>query len=154
MEKERLSGISDFIALLSKKHYLYPDDYLTHLMQVINTIAEHGRAVIVGRGANFILPPEKRFSVRVTAEMDLRIRNIVRLFHCSRDEARRRIVQRESRRAAFIRQFFQADINDPLCYDMVLNTGTTGIDVAVKAILGAVSVCLGRKLPPSQVTGS
>ncbi|KPJ78154.1 MAG: hypothetical protein AMJ54_04835 [Deltaproteobacteria bacterium SG8_13] len=67
VEKERLSGISDFIALLVKKHYLYPDDYLMHLMEVINSIAEHGRAVIVGRGANFILPAEKRFSVRVVA---------------------------------------------------------------------------------------
>ena len=145
VEKERLSGISDFIALLVKKHYLYPDDYLMHLMQVINTIAEHGRAVIVGRGANFILPPEKRFSVRVAAEMDLRIGNIAEAFKCSGDEARRRIVQRESRRSAFIRQFFHADIDDPLCYDMVLNTGTTDVEVAVEAVLGAVSYYLQRK---------
>jgi cytidylate kinase len=145
VEKERLSGIGDFIALLVKKHYLYPDDYLMHLMQVINTIAEHGRAVIVGRGANFILPPEKRFSIRVIADMDLRIRNVASAFSCSRDEARRRIVQRESRRSAFIRQFFHADIDDPLCYDMVLNTGTTDIHSAVEAILGAVSYSLQQK---------
>jgi cytidylate kinase len=145
VEKERFSGISDFIALLVKKHYLYPDDYLMHLMQVINTIAAHGRAVIVGRGANFILPPEKRFSVRVTAEKDLRIRNVAKAFGCSRDEARRRITRRESRRSAFVRQFFHADIDDPLCYDMVLNSGTAGVEVAVEAILGAVSYYLSRK---------
>ncbi len=34
-------------------------------MKVIGTIGKHGRAVIVGRGANFVLPPEKRFSVRI-----------------------------------------------------------------------------------------
>ena len=142
VEKERLSGISDFISLLVKKHYLYPDDYLMHLMQVINTIAEHGRAVIVGRGANFILPPDKRFSIRVMADMDLRIRNVTSAFNCSREEARRRIVQRESRRSAFIRQFFHSDIDDPLCYDMVLNTGTTDIHLTEEAILGAVSYFL------------
>ncbi len=145
VEKERLSGISDFISLLVKKHYLYPDDYLMHLMQVINTIAAHGRAVIVGRGANFILPPENRFSVRVIAEMDLRIRNVARAFKCSREEARRRVVQRDSRRSAFIRQFFHADINDPLCYDMVINTGTVDIEVAVKSVQGAVSHYLRRE---------
>lgn len=145
VEKERLSGISDFIALLVKKHYLYPDDYLMHLMQVINTIAEHGSAVIVGRGANFILPPDKRFSIRVVADRDLRIRNVASAFNCSRDEARRRIVQRESRRSAFIRQFFHADIDDPLCYDMVLNTGTVDIHLAVEAVLGAVSYFLQQK---------
>ena len=140
VERERLSGISDFIALLVKKHYLYPDDYMMHLLEVINTIAAHGRAVIVGRGANFILPPERRFSVRIVAEMDLRVRNVARAFHCSREQARRRIIQRQSRRSAFIRQFFHSDIDDPLCYDMVLNTGTAGIEGAVEAVMGALSV--------------
>ena len=139
VEKERLSGISDFISMLVKKHYLYPDDYLMHLMQVIHTIAAHGRAVIVGRGANFILPQENRFSVRVTADRDLRIRYVARAFKCSREEARRRITQRESRRSAFVRQCFHTDIDDPLHYDMVLNAGTMDIDVAVGAVLGAVS---------------
>ena len=144
VEKERLSGISDFISMLMKKHYLYPDDYLMHLMQVINTIAAHGHAVIVGRGSNFILPPENRFSLRVTAEMDLRIHNVTRVFKCSREEARRRIIQRESRRSAFVRQFFHADIDDPLCYDLVINTGTTDVNVAVEAVLGAVSATARR----------
>ena len=139
VEKERLSGISDFISLLMKKHYMHPDSYLMHLMEVVNSIAAHGRAVIVGRGANFILPPENRFSVRVIADMDLRIRNVARAFKCSREDARRRIVQRESRRAAFIRQFFHADINDPLHYDMVCNAGTTDIKAIVAAVLGAAS---------------
>ena len=65
LEKERLSGVEDFISSLVNKQYLYPGLYLEHLMKVVCTIAEHGRAVIVGRGANFILDPKKRFSVRM-----------------------------------------------------------------------------------------
>ena len=145
VEKERLSGISDFVSLLTKKHYMYPDDYLMHLMQVINTIAEHGRAVIVGRGANFILPPENRFSVRVIADLDVRIRIVTRAYQCSRDEAKHRIIRRDSRRSAFIRQTFHADIDDPLHYDMVINTGFADLEVAVEAVLGAVSVYLPRR---------
>ena len=145
VEKERLSGISDFISLLVKKHYMHPDDYLMHLMQLINTIAEHGRAVIVGRGANFILSPENRFSVRVVADLDVRIRNVAKTYKCSRDAARRRIVQRDSRRTAFIRQTFHADINDPLHYDMVVNTGSADLGMAVEAVLGAVSFYLPRR---------
>ena len=60
LEKERLSVVEDFIASLVNKNYLYPGLYLQHLMQVVCTIAEHGRSVIVGRGANFILPPEEK----------------------------------------------------------------------------------------------
>ncbi len=96
LEKERLSGVEDFISSLVNKHYLYPGLYLEHLMKVVCTIAEHGRAVIVGRGANFILPPEKRFSVRMVAPLDVRIKNIARRFGVSADEAKRRIIQRES----------------------------------------------------------
>ena len=144
VEKERLSGISDFISLLMKKHYMHPDSYLMHLMEVVNSIAAHGRAVIVGRGANFILPPGNRFSLRVIADMDLRVRNVARAFKCSRDEARRRVVQRESRRSAFIRQFFHADINDPLHYDMVCNASTADIKAVVEAVIGADSYYLRK----------
>jgi cytidylate kinase len=51
LEKERLSGIEDFISSLYKDQYLYPGIYMQHLLKVVNTIADHGRAVIVGRGA-------------------------------------------------------------------------------------------------------
>ena len=76
LEKERLSGIDDFIASLYKNQYLHPGIYMQHLVKVVNTIADHGNAVIVGRGANFILPPEKRFSVRFVAPLEIRIQNV------------------------------------------------------------------------------
>ena len=143
LEKERLSGVEDFISSLVNKHYLYPGLYLEHLMKVVCTIAEHGRAVIVGRGANFILPPKKRFSVRMVAPLDVRIKNISRRFGVSADEAKRRIIQRESRRRAFVRQSFNADISDPLHYDLTINTGNLSMESAVEAVIGAVMVTLG-----------
>jgi cytidylate kinase len=142
LEKERLSGIEDFISSLVDKHYLYPGLYLEHLMKVVCTIAEHGRAVIVGRGANFILPPEKRFSVRVVAPLDVRIQNIARRFGVSTEEAKRRVIRRESRRSAFIRQSFNADISDPIHYDLTITTGKLSIESAVEAVTGAVLVSL------------
>ena len=143
LEKERLSGVEDFISSLVNKHYLYPGLYLEHLMKVVCTIAEHGRAVIVGRAANFILPPAKRFSVRMAAPLDVRIKNIVHRFGVSADEAKRRIIQRESRRSAFVRQSFNADISDPIHYDLTINTGNLSIESAVEAVIGAVMVTLG-----------
>jgi len=143
LEKERLSGVEDFISSLVNKHYLYPGLYLEHLMKVVCTIAEHGRAVIVGRGANFILPPKKRFSVRMVAPLDVRIKNISRRFGVSADEAKRRIIQRESRRRAFVRQSFNADISDPIHYDLTINTGNLSMVSAVEAVIGAMMATLG-----------
>ena len=142
LEKKRLSGVEDFISSLVNKHYLYPGVYLEHLMKVVCTIAEHGRAVIVGRGANFILPPEKRFSVRMVAPLDVRIQNIAHRFDVSAEEAKRRVIRRESRRSAFIRHSFNVDISDPLHYDLTITTGKLSIESAVEAVIGAVMVSL------------
>ena len=143
LEKTRLSGIEDFISSLVNRYYLYPGLYLEHLLKVVCTIAEHGRAVIVGRGANFILPPEKTFSVRMVAPLDVRIQNIARRFGVSSEEARRRVIRRESRRSAFIRQSFNADISDPIHYDLTINTAKLSIESAVEAVIGAVMITSG-----------
>jgi cytidylate kinase len=78
IEKERLSGVEDFIASLIEDQYIYPGIYLEHLFKVIGAIASHGNAVIVGRGANFIIPPADRISVRVIAPLEIRVQNIAK----------------------------------------------------------------------------
>jgi cytidylate kinase len=138
IEKSRLSGIEDFIASLVKKHYMYPGIYLQHLLEVVSALGKHGRAVIVGRGANFILPREERFSVRVVAPLEIRIQNVSDAYRVSRETAERRVITRESKRRAFVRQSFNADISDPLNYDLVINTGDMTIETAVDAVIGAV----------------
>jgi len=51
---------------------------------------------------------------------------------------RQRIIRRESKRRAFIRQSFNAKITDPYNYDLTLNTGAKKIESAVEAVIGAV----------------
>jgi cytidylate kinase len=110
-------------------------------MHVIGTIGKHGRAVVVGRGANFILPPEQRFRVRITASQRLRVENVARHFNLSPDEAKRRVIKTESNRKAFIRKYFNADIADPTNYDLVINTDKLSVGNAVD-LIGAALGCL------------
>jgi cytidylate kinase len=138
LEKERLSGVQDFIASLVKDQYIHPNIYLEHLMKVIGTIGKHGHCVIVGRGANFIIPPKDRFAVRVIAPQDVRIGNVASYYGVPSDTAKRRVLVRENRRRAFVRQSFNADICDPLHYDLMINTQFMSTEVAVEAIIGAV----------------
>ena len=142
LEKERLSGINDFISSLIEDQYIHPDTYLRHLLQVVSTIAKHGRAVIVGRGANFILPAEDIFSVRVIAPMEDRIGNVAAEYRVTSEEAKRRVIRRESRRKAFIRQSFHMDISDPVHYNMTVNTGKMSIGAAVESVIAAVMATL------------
>jgi len=141
MEKERLTGVKDFISSLVNDRYLWPGVYLDHLMKVVAAIASHGNAVIVGRGANFLIPPEDRISVRVIAPTETRVKNVAKTFGVTRDEAKRRVIHRENRRAAFIRQSFNADVANPQNYDLVINTGRGDIDAAIGSVIGMVLGC-------------
>jgi cytidylate kinase len=134
LERERLSGVEDFIASFIKKEYLYPGLYLKHLMKVVSAIALHGRAVIVGRGANFIIPAELRFSIRTVAPREKRIENIARTFEVSLEEAKGRVLQRESKRSAFVRHSFHKKVSDPENYDIVINMDNTDVGEAVKGV--------------------
>jgi hypothetical protein len=143
LDERGQSILEDWISSLVYDRYMWPDEYLQHLMNVIGTIGKHGRAVVVGRGANFILPPEQRFRVRVTAPRKLRIQNVARDFNLTEDEAKRRVIKTESDRKAFIRKYFNADIADPDNYDLIVNTGTLSVDDATKVIAGALE-CLAE----------
>ena len=138
MEKDRLSGIKDFISSLVNDRYLWPGVYLDHLMKVVAAIASHGNAIIVGRGANFLIPPEDRLSVRVIAPLETRVKNVAKEFGVTREEAKRRVINRENRRSTFIRQSFNADVTDPRNYDLVVNTQKLDIDASLGAVIGMV----------------
>ncbi|MBW2607702.1 MAG: cytidylate kinase-like family protein [Deltaproteobacteria bacterium] len=138
LDEKGLSVLEEWITSLVDNRHLWPDQYLRHLMKVIGTIGKHGNAVIVGRGANFVLPPEGRTRVRVVAPLDVRVENVSSNFGVSAEDAKRHIIRTESERRAFIRKYFNADITDPINYDLVLNTGTLSIEAAANAIKNAL----------------
>ena len=140
LDERGLSILEDWISSLVYDRHLWPDEYLQHLMKVIGTIGKHGRAVIVGRGANFVLPPEKRFSVRIVAPQSWRIQNVSKEFDIPIEEAKRRVMRTESDRRAFIRKYFNADIADPTNYDLVINTATLKVADAVNVISSALGL--------------
>ncbi|MGB6012406.1 MAG: cytidylate kinase-like family protein [Desulfobacterales bacterium] len=139
LDEKGASVLEEWISSIVDKRHLWPDRYLKHLMKIIGTIGKHGRAVIVGRGANFVLPPEKRLSVRVIAPLETRLRNVSQKFSVSVDEARPRVLKTDSDRKAFIKKYFNDDIRHPLNYDLIINTGTLSFDDAVNSISGTLS---------------
>jgi cytidylate kinase len=138
LDEKGMNVLEEWISSLVNERHLWPDEYLKHLMKLVGIIGRHGGAVLVGRGGNFILPPENRLRVRVIAPMQVRIENVSRQYGVSKDEAKRRIIRTESDRRAFIRKYFNADIIDPIHYDLTVNTAILGMEGAVRAIRGAL----------------
>jgi cytidylate kinase len=138
IEQQRPSGIQDFITSLVDNNYVYTGDYVSFLKQQVEIIGKLGRAVIVGRGANFILPPKDKFSIRIIAPLDIRIRNVSFKNGVPLAEAKKRIRNREQRRKTFIRETFHEDIADIMHYDLILNTARMDLETAVESIIGAI----------------
>ena len=59
--------------------------------------------------------------MRIVAPEDVRIRNLMRIYHVSDAEAKRRMDESDRERAQFAAKFFGKDIDDPLEYDMTIN---------------------------------
>ena len=134
LDEKGLSMLEDWISAVVNQQHLWPDEYLQHLLKVVSTIGRHGNAVLVGRGANFILPLEKTLKLRVIAPSAFRARKVAEEFDLPLKEAERRIMHTESDRRAFVRKYFHKDIADPIHYDLVINTASISLDQAIQSV--------------------
>jgi cytidylate kinase len=119
------------------------DYYLRYLLQVLMAIAQHGQAVIVGRGANFVLPSACGLRVKMMAPLEQRVPVVAQRENLEIAAARKLIIRTDNQRAAFIRYHFHRDTNDPLGYDLLINTDVLSDEAVVGIILEGVEEKLG-----------
>ncbi len=132
------SEIHNWVLTLVDQYALGSDKYFKHLITVLMGIGEHGRAIILGRGANFIYPSQKALRLRVVAPLKMRVEKIMHERHLSRKEAEKLVQTADKERLAFIRRFFHHDAEDPLYYDLVLNLGELSLATAEEIIVEAL----------------
>lgn len=140
LDEKGLSMLDDWVSVVIKQQHLWPDEYLQHLLKVVSTIGRHGRAVLVGRGANFILPAETTLRLRVIAPSAFRAKKVAAAFDLPQKEAEQRILNTESNRRAFIRKYFHKDIFDPIHYDLVINTVAIQLEEAIEGVCRIVQL--------------
>jgi cytidylate kinase len=143
--------VEDLVAGVLAGDAFTRSEYTTHLLRVMHAIARYGRAVIIGRGAQFVLPPEAALRVRVVCSAELRAKNFAETRGGTDKEARAEIDRIERDRRAFIQQQFKADVTDPTHYDLVVNTGKLTLDQCAEVVLRAYDVKFGRKRTRSSV---
>lgn len=123
----------------------WPGEFLHHLSRVIGTIGIFGNVIMVGRGANYVLPKEKIFRVRIIAPMELRVKYFMEDRGYTKAEAEQYIMKRDNNRKAFVRKYFNADIADPQYYDIIINTEKISIASATESIIVAFHQRRNRK---------
>ncbi|HDL17470.1 MAG TPA: cytidylate kinase-like family protein [Bacteroidetes bacterium] len=134
LDEKRKDEIKYWVQGIIDSDTLSSDRYLKYLIRVILTIADHGKAVIIGRGANFILPSRKGVRVKIHAQEELRVRWLQEREQTGEKQAIKIIRQEDNRRLAFIHQYFHRDANDPAGYDLIINTGEICPELAARLI--------------------
>jgi cytidylate kinase len=134
VDEQDNSIVLDWLSVLTTERHFWPNEYLDQLTRLIGTIGAHGHAVILGRGASYILPKEICLRVLVVAPLELRIRNVKDAYKVSEKVAKQNVMNRESDRVAFIRRYFHADMLDPVNYDLVFNMEMNEQDTVVEMV--------------------
>jgi cytidylate kinase len=113
------------------------EDYYRYLVKTVLSISLKG-GVIVGRGANLILGPERAFRVRIIGSPEQCARRIAERENIEYEQALQRVLEVDQERADYIRKLYETDINDPLSYDLVLNSDRYDRVQMVELILEAM----------------
>jgi cytidylate kinase len=122
-------------------------EYLASLGRIFHSIAEHGSAVVVGRGAHFVLGSNEALRVRVVAPLADRVRVIAATRRLGEREARAELERIDHERVTFNRHHYGRDATDPVAYDVVVNTGSFPLEAAADVVVAAY-----RAKFPSSVT--
>jgi cytidylate kinase len=101
---------------------------------LFNTVAKQGNAVIVGRGARFVLPQSSSFSVRIVASFDYRVQQVILAQGLSLADAQHYVEQSDRDRNVFLKKYFHQDVSDPLLHDLTVNVEQFGEDEALEVI--------------------
>jgi cytidylate kinase len=125
-----------FWDFISRERYKY-----FHAIQIaICELAQKGKVIIVGRGAFVLLkdiPGVLR--VRIIAPFDVRVKNMAQMGK-TREEIEAALRNRDRESEGFLRHHYQADWNDPLLFDMIINTEKVPFDKAARLIIEALKI--------------
>jgi cytidylate kinase len=106
--------------------------------RVVATLGERGMAVVVGRGSSAILPSARTLRVLVVAPAEARAERLAAERKLAPAEAARVLAEEDVARLDFLRSRLGRTGDDPVHYDLVLNTERLPIDAAAALVVDAV----------------
>jgi cytidylate kinase len=151
MPEDRMSALADSIDELFGLH---PSTWalVRKTAETILGLAELGNAIIIGRGGNIITQDlEGVVHVRLVGSMQHRIRHAMEYHGLAREAATEYVEERDLGRRRYVKHYYSADIDDPLLYDMVLNTDRLGYAGAARLIANALGAERARSRRASSV---
>jgi cytidylate kinase len=114
--------------------------YLPALESVVRELARSPTIVIRGRGSQFILRDHPAaFHVLVVAPLEVRMSRVMTDLKLDQESAKKEIVRFDNSRREFIRKYFKAELEDPVFYDLTINTGKLDLEAVAAIVIDALS---------------
>jgi hypothetical protein len=113
------------------------EKYVVHLCRVMQAAARRGNVVLVGRGANFMLPRDAGLAVRIIGSEKYRLRQIAERLGLDEAAARRHMAEVDRGRRDFVTRFFHHDVTDLRLFDLVIQVDRLGPAGAAETIVTA-----------------
>lgn len=135
-EKTR-NEMDNLLSALMNSHAMSNEMYLKHLAKTIVSIGKHSNAIILGRGANFILPDNMALKIRIVEDLQDRIKNMTQGTGDIK-ETKRFIKKEENDRSSFITKFFAEKIDNPAHYDLTINLSKLDLPEATDVVIYAL----------------
>jgi cytidylate kinase len=111
-----------------------------HTSETILHLAEMGHVILIGRGGNVVTAKLPNvFHVRLVAPIEKRIEHAHEFYKMSRKTARDFILREDAGRRRYLSKYFNARIDDPLLYHLIINTGLVPFDDAARMIAEAMA---------------
>lgn len=145
LERNPPNWFADYLADFEPQYGLASEGYVGSLKQILLAIAVTGNAVIVGRGSNFFLAPDKKIGLCFVAPLDLRIKNIMEELELTEKGARKHISKLEEEHRKLVKKYLLADIRDPAQYHLVINTAFVKPDTIVKVVKSMIEAKKGER---------
>ncbi|KAA3610041.1 MAG: cytidylate kinase-like family protein [Calditrichaeota bacterium] len=134
-EKTR-NEMDTLLATLMDGRTMSNEMYLNHLAKTLVTLGKHSNAIIIGRGANFILSDNMAFKIRIVEDLKDRLRNL------SHQEPKplseKELKKEEAKRSSFIQRYFSEKIDNPANYDLVINLSKMDMATAEEIVICAL----------------
>jgi cytidylate kinase len=130
MPEDRVSRLNDIIEDIFSLHP--PTEILVRqTAETVLRLADFGNVIILGRGASVITAKLPHvLSVRLVAPLERRVAHMLQFDQLERNDAIERIKHEDDGRRRYLKKYFGKDIDDPLLYDVVVNTESISLDDA------------------------
>ncbi|MBI4385104.1 MAG: cytidylate kinase-like family protein [Nitrospinae bacterium] len=146
LDEQKQNLIDNWVNFLIRSGSVLQDDYVVKISKMIKVIVAHESAIILGRGANYILADKKEgLHVKLIAPLDVRVKNIMKVRKLDEKEARKLVDQIDEERRTFVQRYFSRDFRECEKFDLTFNTTNVSPEAICKVVLLLLKEKSGKK---------